>query len=88
MDSRPALQLVLEALSTAYGLDTGAIDPSTDLGDIGFDSLGLTAIVARAEAEYDVEFSSERILEMYQSLLVTDLARAIEIGIDEARTPA
>jgi acyl carrier protein len=79
--------LVLESLQAAYDEYVG-ITLESDLGDIGFDSLGLTAVVARAESEYDVEFSPEHILEMYQSMLVADLAQAIETGIIECSTAA
>lgn len=79
--------LVLESLRAAYDEHAGiALD--SDLGDIGFDSLGLTAIVARAESEYGIEFTSEHILAMYQSMLVADLVQAIEIGIAECRAAA
>jgi acyl carrier protein len=86
MDLTAAVQtLVLEALQSGYELDRDSIALDTDLGDIGFDSLGLTAVVARAESEYGVEFSSEHILEMYQSMRVADLVRAIETGIADGR---
>ncbi len=86
MDLTAAVQtLVLEALQSGYELERDSIGPDTDLGDIGFDSLGLTAVVARAESKYDVEFSPEHILEMYQSMLVVDLVRAIETGITDYR---
>lgn len=84
-----ALQiLVLEALQSGYGLEQGSLALDTDLGDLGFDSLGLTAVVARAESEYGVEFTSDHILEMYQSMRVADLARAIEAGIADQRAAA
>ena len=86
MDLTTAVQtLVLEALQSGYELDRDSITLETDLGDIGFDSLGLTAVVARAESEYGVEFTSEHILRMYQSMLVADLVNAIETGIAESR---
>ena len=86
MDLSAAVQtLVIEALRSGYELGPDAITPDTDLGDIGFDSLGLTAVVARAESEYGVEFSMERILDMYQSMRVADLAQAIQAGIAEHR---
>jgi acyl carrier protein len=79
--------LVLESLQAVYEEHAG-ITLESDLGDIGFDSLGLTAVVARAESEYDIEFSPEHILEMYQSMLVSDLAQAIETGIVESTNAA
>jgi acyl carrier protein len=73
-------EIVIESLRAAYSEEVG-IAMETDLGDIGFDSLGLTMIVARIESEYDVEFSSEHILEMYQSITVADLVGAVEAGL-------
>lgn len=82
MELTTAIQtLVIEALQSGYELERDAIKLETDLGDLGFDSLGLTAVVARAESEYGVEFSPEHILEMYQSMRVSDLAQAIEAGV-------
>lgn len=68
MELTPAVQtLVLEALQSGFEADRDRITLETDLGDLGFDSLGLTIVVSRAESEYDVEFSPDAILDMYQA---------------------
>lgn len=86
MELTPAVQsLVLEALQSGFEDERDRITLETDLGDLGFDSLALTIVVSRAESEYGVEFSSDAILAMYQSLQVIDLARAIESGITDYR---
>lgn len=79
--------LVLDALRTAYDANAD-ITLDTDLGDLGFDSLGLTAVVARAESDYDIEFTSEHVMAMYQAARVADLVDAIESGIAECRGAA
>lgn len=79
-----AQSLVLDALHAAYPANADiALD--TDLDALGFDSLGLTAIVARAESDYGIEFSSDHVLAMYRSARVVDLAEAIERGIAQSR---
>lgn len=78
--------LVLETLRSVYENQGQTLSLDTDLGDIEFDSLGLTALVARAELTYQVSFSSEDILAMYQSMLVADLAEAVETGITHCRS--
>ena len=78
-------ELVLDALRGAYADAHGPIDMETLLDGIEFDSLGLTAVVSRAEAEHGVEFLSSQILDMYQAMRVTDLVEAIENAIAACR---
>lgn len=77
--------LVLETLKNA-GCAGREITLHTDLGHIGFDSLALAAIIARAESDYRVEFSYDHILEMFQSALIADLAQVVEAAILGCRT--
>ena len=74
--------IVIETLQEVSGPEAVVITPETDLGDLGFDSLGLTAVVARIESEFAVQFETHHILEMYQSMLVSDLAQAIADGVE------
>lgn len=86
MDLTSSVQaLVLDTLLTACRLEPSQLTLQTDLGDIGFDSLSLTAVVARVESDYDVQFSSDHILGMFQTMLVIDLAQVIETAIIECR---
>ncbi|AMV08590.1 hypothetical protein AC028_18620 [Xanthomonas citri pv. aurantifolii] len=78
-------ELVLDALHGAYADAHGPIDMETLLDDIEFDSLGLTAVVSRAEAEHGVEFLSSQILDMYQAMRVADLVETIEKAIAACR---
>jgi acyl carrier protein len=78
-------QLVLDTLQSACNAKHVQITQHTDLGDLGFDSLILTAIVTRAECAFGVRFSSDQIMSMFQTLLVMDLTEAIEVAIDHCQ---
>ena len=76
--------LVLETLSKACHTDQ-AITLQSDLGDIGFDSIALSALIVSAESHYSVEFGYDHVVDMFQSTLIDDLATSIAAAIVECR---
>jgi acyl carrier protein len=76
--------LVLETLSKACNTEQ-AITLQSDLGDIGFDSITLSALIVTAESRYRVEFNYDHVVDMFRSTLIDDLARTIAAAIVECR---
>jgi acyl carrier protein len=76
--------LVLETLSKACNTEQ-AITLQSDLGDIGFDSIALSALIVSAESQYRVEFQYEHVIDMFRSTLIDDLARSIAAAIVACR---
>jgi acyl carrier protein len=85
MDLTAVQKLVLESLQATDKLGDGRLTLQTDLGDIDFDSLALIAVAARFESQFDVEFSVDQMLNMYQAPRIADLAQVIESSIAECR---
>lgn len=76
--------LVLETLAKACSTEQ-AITLQSDLGDIGFDSIALSALIVSAESQYRVEFQYDHVIDMFRSTLIDDLARTIAAAIVECR---
>lgn len=70
-------ELVLDILNGSIPPGSTTVTMQTSLDDIDFDSLALTAIVARTELAFDLRFSSTDILSMMQAMLVCDLVDLI-----------
>jgi acyl carrier protein len=78
-------EFVLQALCMACSIDRSRLTPETELQTTGLDSLSLTAIVARLEANYTCEFSSTQIMDLFQASVVGDLVRKLTDAISAQR---
>lgn len=70
-------EFVVQALCLACSLDRAGVTLQTSLRATGLDSLSLTAIVARVEANYACELSSEQIMDLFQASVVGDLVEKL-----------
>jgi acyl carrier protein len=85
MDRSEELQeLVLDTLCDACNADRTTVDLHTDVADIGFDSLTVTALLAQVQAFYNVEIAGPHIVGLHDSILVSDLVTKLSKAIAES----
>jgi acyl carrier protein len=73
-------EFVQSAVARACNIDPAALNPQTQLSDIGLDSIALVAIVSQLETAYDLRMSAVDTLDLMTAVtlgeLVEQLARS------------
>lgn len=59
MDHDSIYEKVLEIVADTLDVDIDSLDESTELGDLGADSLDMLELVTACESEFDCEFLDE-----------------------------
>jgi acyl carrier protein len=66
-------EFVVRSIAEACHLDPAAIQQSTRLADIGFDSLSAVSLTGLIEAQYSLELSQSDITVLYEAARVSDV---------------
>lgn len=68
---------VCELIARACNFQRAVISPNDSVYDLGLDSMSATSLLSELEAIYEVEFTSERIVEILQAPFVRDLIEIV-----------
>lgn len=68
---------ILHTLCDVRDIDRSRVTLQTDLADIDFDSIIMTAVITDIESAYAIELSADKIISLFESVLVEDLASRI-----------
>lgn len=74
MTTQPDItDFICSTLALACNRDADSLTPDTSLYDINVDSLTMVAVLAQAEAVYEIELSPDDTLALLEALSVSDL---------------
>jgi acyl carrier protein len=73
----PWSERIAEYISSACGIDVGALSPSTSLRDLSLDSMSLTMIIANFEADTDNFISDEDTVQIMKAASIGDLVSVL-----------
>lgn len=74
-------EFLMNAIAVATNLDRSWLTPSMVLTEAGIDSLNLTAVIARVEAEYGCGFDEAELIQMFGAERVSDVIALVQRAI-------
>jgi acyl carrier protein len=80
-------ELVASAISSACNIERSAIAPETPLYNLGVDSVSMMAVVAQVQMRYEVELTSDQIMELFDASRVEDAVSLLGQVIAQASKP-
>lgn len=77
--------IVIGAIARACNLKVEAVTPDLRIAALGLDSMNMTAVLAELEAVYDIELTSDQIIDVLQQERVSDVIQYVS-AVAEAVT--
>ncbi len=75
---------VCSAIASACNVEPTEVTSSTNLLDVGMDSLNLVSIIAQIQIHFGVEFSSDQVVALFDASMVADLVILLRQLIKQA----
>ena len=68
---------VRSAIASTCQLDVAEVRTELGIDDLGLDSMGLTAVIARLEAAYQREFNADQVVSLLEAATVGEFADVV-----------
>jgi len=77
--------IIVNAVCEACNVDRATVDLQTRLFDIGFDSVSLTGVMARVEADAAYQMDARDVTAAFSAVSVGDLVNTLHAAVEQAR---
>jgi acyl carrier protein len=77
--------IIMSAVCDACNVDRAKVDLQTRLFDIGFDSVSLTGVMARVEADAAYEMDVKDVTAAFRAVSVGDLVNTLHAAVQQAQ---